>query len=44
MESVIEIQGLSLYFERDGARTEVLRDLDLDIRRGEFLAIVGPSG
>ncbi len=44
MESVIEIQGLSLDFERDGARTEVLRDLDLDIRRGEFLAIVGPSG
>ncbi len=44
MESVIAVQGLSLDFERDGTRTEVLRDLDLDIRRGEFLAIVGPSG
>ena len=44
MESVIEIEGLSLTFERDGGRTDVLRELDLDIRRGEFLAIVGPSG
>jgi NitT/TauT family transport system ATP-binding protein len=44
MESVIEIKGLSLAFERNGTRTEVLRGLDLDIRRGELLAIVGPSG
>jgi NitT/TauT family transport system ATP-binding protein len=44
MESVIEIAGLSLAFERDGTRTQVLRELDLDVRRGELLAIVGPSG
>ncbi|HTH98370.1 MAG TPA: ABC transporter ATP-binding protein [Stellaceae bacterium] len=44
MESVIAIDKLSLTFERDGRKTEVLHELDLDIRRGEFLAIVGPSG
>jgi NitT/TauT family transport system ATP-binding protein len=44
MESVIEIRGLSLAFERDGQKTTVLDRLSLDVRRGEFLAIVGPSG
>jgi NitT/TauT family transport system ATP-binding protein len=44
MESVIELSGIGLSFERNGRRTEVLRGLDLTVRRGEFLAIVGPSG
>ncbi|MBN8937881.1 MAG: ABC transporter ATP-binding protein [Rhizobiales bacterium] len=44
MEGVIDIKGLSLTFERDGQRTQVLSGLDLTVRRGEFLAIVGPSG
>ena len=44
MESVIELSGIGLTFERNGQRTEVLRGLDLSVRHGEFLAIVGPSG
>lgn len=44
MESVISLRGLSLTFSRDGVDTEVLQGVDLDVRRGEFLAIVGPSG
>jgi NitT/TauT family transport system ATP-binding protein len=44
MAAVIEIEGLSLAFTRDGTRTTVLDRLDLDVERGEFLAIVGPSG
>ena len=44
MESVIEIRGLGLTFERDGVATRVLAALDLTIRRGEFVAIVGESG
>ncbi|WP_210485979.1 ABC transporter ATP-binding protein [Microvirga antarctica] len=44
MASVIEIRDLSLTFERDGERTAVLEHLDLTVERGEFLAIVGPSG
>ena len=44
LESVIEIKGLSLTFTRDGEQTEVLHKLDLSVKRGEFLAIVGPSG
>jgi len=44
MESVIDIHGLALSFERDGRRTEVLRDLNLAIARGSFVAVVGASG
>ena len=44
MESVIRIEALSLTFERDGQATEVLAGLDLTVRRGEFVAIVGESG
>jgi NitT/TauT family transport system ATP-binding protein len=41
---VISIKGLSLSFEQNGQRTDVLRELDLDVARGEFVAIVGASG
>ena len=44
IDSVIDIRGLGLTFERDGRRTEVLRELDLAIPRGAFVAIVGASG
>jgi NitT/TauT family transport system ATP-binding protein len=43
-EPVVDIRGLSLTFERNGERTEVLSGLDLAIAPGEFLAIVGESG
>jgi NitT/TauT family transport system ATP-binding protein len=44
MESVIAIEGLSLAYERDGHRTDVLAGLDLTVQQGELVAIVGESG
>jgi NitT/TauT family transport system ATP-binding protein len=43
-EPIIEIKGLSLAFEQNGVRTEVLHNLNLDVAPGEFLALVGASG
>jgi NitT/TauT family transport system ATP-binding protein len=43
-DAVISLSGIGLSYERDGRRTEVLRGLDLAVARGEFVAIVGPSG
>ncbi|MFF8800967.1 MULTISPECIES: ABC transporter ATP-binding protein [unclassified Methylobacterium] len=41
---IIDIRGLSLAYERDGRRTEILSSLDLAVPRGQFLVIVGESG
>lgn len=43
-DAVITIEGLSLAYERDGARNVILADLDLSVARGEFVVIVGESG
>jgi lipoprotein-releasing system ATP-binding protein len=40
----IEIRGLVKTFKHNGIQVEVLTGVDLDIRRGETLAVVGASG
>jgi nitrate/nitrite transport system ATP-binding protein len=42
--SFLEMKGVSKGFGAPGFRTEVLHDLNLSIRSGEFVAIVGYSG
>jgi NitT/TauT family transport system ATP-binding protein len=43
--TVIEIRGLSKIFRtRQGGALQALRDVDLDVRLGEFLCVLGPSG
>ena len=43
-ENAVDIRKLSLVFEaRDGA-VHALSDIDLTIRRGEFVSLIGPSG
>ena len=42
--NAVEIRGLSLTFEtRDGA-VRALSDINLTVRRGEFVSLIGPSG
>jgi NitT/TauT family transport system ATP-binding protein len=40
----LEVQHVSMEFHRRGVTTEVCRDINFDVRPGEFLSIVGPSG
>src|SRR3982751_3557921 len=46
-ENVIELHGLSKSYpprEPGGKRTELFRALDLEVARGEFVAVEGQSG
>jgi len=41
---LIQTEGLTKIYEDNGVQVPALRGIDLDIRAGEFTAIVGPSG
>jgi lipoprotein-releasing system ATP-binding protein len=43
-EEVLGCEGLAKHFQQGDARIDVLRDLNLSVRAGERLAIVGASG
>ena len=42
--ALIKMQGVSKIFFTDELETHALEAIDLDIRKGEYLAIAGPSG
>ena len=45
MNAVLETQNLNKWYPLGrNMRVNVLQDIDLEIRRGEFVAIMGPSG
>jgi ABC-type lipoprotein export system ATPase subunit len=41
---IIAVRDLSKWFTNGFVRTFVLRNVDLEVRRGEFVSIMGPSG
>ena len=41
---ILKLEGVAKTFERGAQTTEVLRDVNLSVARGEFLAIIGHSG
>ncbi len=41
---MVRLHGISKAFGEGQARVQVLKGLDLEVRKGEMLAIVGPSG
>ena len=44
-EAVVQLQGIGKVFGRgDQVATVALEGIDLDIRSGEFVSLIGPSG
>ena len=44
MSPLVEIRNLSKVYVRGKQKLEVLHHVNLDIPRGDFLALMGPSG
>lgn len=44
MAALVRINNVHKYFTRGGERIDVLQGANLEIREGEFLALMGPSG
>ncbi len=40
----VRTDGVWKIFEHDGIAVEAVRDVSLEVKRGEFLAMAGPSG
>lgn len=40
----VQINGVNKFFEKDGEKFQVLKDIDFTIKEGEFICIVGASG
>lgn len=41
---IARLQGVEKYFVKGNQKVQVLADLDLEIKQGDFLALMGPSG
>ena len=41
---MIKLRNVEKFFEQGASRTYVLRQINLDVREGEFVSIMGPSG
>ncbi|WP_058913782.1 MacB family efflux pump subunit [Entomohabitans teleogrylli] len=44
MEPIIKISSLNRFFGEGNSRVQVLKDINLEIDRGDFVAIIGASG
>ena len=43
-EVVVSIQNASLVYQGDKSEVTALKDVNLDIKKGEFICVLGPSG
>ena len=43
-DALVKISGLSKVFGEDETRVEAVRDVDLELARGEIVLVMGPSG
>lgn len=41
---ILKMEGVSLIYQTNEAETEALKDVNISIEEGEFVAVIGPSG
>lgn len=43
-EEIVKVEGVHKEYQTGGGPVKVLRGVDLDLRRGDFISLIGPSG
>lgn len=43
-DTVIKVENLSITYETEKTRYEALKNINLEIKKGEFVCLIGPSG
>ena len=44
MEDILELQNISKKYQQKNGETLALKDINLNVKKGEFVSIIGPSG
>ena len=44
MDKYLEVEDVGMVFDKRGLRSEVLRDVSLTVKRGDFVSLIGHSG
>ena len=44
MEEILEIQNIGKKYQQKNGETLALKDVNLKVKKGEFVSIIGPSG
>ena len=44
MKTMLEAKGISKIYDTGGNTFEALKDIQLQVKEGEFVGIMGPSG
>ena len=44
METVIKLTGINKIYRTDEVETQALENVNIEVKKGEFLSIMGPSG
>ena len=44
MEQILEIQNIGKKYQQKNGETLAINDINLKVKKGEFISIIGPSG
>ena len=44
MDGILKLENVSLTYQSDTSETQAIKNLNLTVKKGEFIAIIGPSG
>ena len=44
MEKIIQLKEINKVYRTDEVETQALENVNLEVQKGEFLSIMGPSG